>query len=378
MVSLMDQIEKSEVKSVYIHIPFCKRICSYCDFCKNFYNEKLVSNYLDALKKEININYKNEILDTLYIGGGTPSSLSIKNLTKLFKTLGVFNLDDDYEFTFECNYEDITEELLVILKNGRINRLSIGIETFNEKYAKVLNRNINKDNIKEKIILAKKYFSNINIDLIYALPNETLKDLKKDLEEFIKLDVNHISTYSLIIEEHTRLKLTKIKEINDDLQNKMYYSILKKLKKHGYNHYELSNFSKEGYESKHNLTYWNNEEYYGFGAGASGFVNKIRYDNTKSVFNYLKGKTIIYKEYINNDQMLKDEVMLNLRKITGINKKLFLDKYDLEFDKIFNCSILIKNDFLKDDGKNIYIPQNKLFLSNQIIIEVLESYVLEQ
>lgn len=366
------------IKSGYVHIPFCKRICSYCDFCKNFYDEKIVSNYLNALEKEINSNYKEETLDTLYIGGGTPSSLSFENLNKLFKTLKKIKLSKIYEFTFECNYDDITEALLILLKENGVNRLSIGVQTFNEKYENVLNRKINKKEMLESINLSKKYFDNINIDLMYALPNESIEDLEDDLNVFVELGIAHISTYALIVEDHTKLGIDNKEEISDDIQNDMYYKIVKKLKDTGYTHYELSNFSKKGYVSKHNLTYWKNEEYYGFGAGASGFIDKVRYDNTKSVVNYINGKTRIYEEKISNDQMIMDEVMLKLRMIDGINKENFMVKYKISFDKAFNYKELVSKGYLTQNEKNIYIPEDKLFISNEIIIMLLETYNLNK
>lgn len=366
------------IKSCYIHIPFCKKICSYCDFCKNYYNELVVDNYLDNLKKEISKNYKNEVLDTLYIGGGTPSSLSKNNLNKLIYILKTFKLNQDYEYTFECNYEDINEELLDLLKNNKVNRISIGIQTFNDKFSKVLNRDINKKEMIEKINLTKKYFSNINIDLMYALPGESINDLKMDLEIIKKLDVTHISTYALIIEDHTNLKLQNIKETCDDIQNKMYYLIVDYLKNNGYNHYELSNFAKENYESRHNLTYWNNDNYYGFGAGASGFIDNIRYDNTKSVFKYNAGITKVYEEKLSLNELMKDEVMLSLRKINGINKNVFYKKYNVLLEDAFDYKNLIRNNFLTETSKNVYINENELFVSNEIIIMFLNSYLLEQ
>lgn len=366
------------IKSCYIHIPFCKKICSYCDFCKNYYNELVVDNYLDNLKKEISKNYKNEVLDTLYIGGGTPSSLSKNNLNKLINILKLFKLNNSYEFTFECNYEDINEELLDLLKNNKVNRISIGIQTFNDKFSKVLNRDINKKEMIEKINLTKKYFSNINIDLMYALPGESINDLKMDLEIIKKLDVTHISTYALIIEDHTNLKLQNIKETRDDIQNKMYYLIVDYLKNNGYNHYELSNFAKENYESRHNLTYWNNDNYYGFGAGASGFIDNIRYDNTKSVFKYNAGITKVYEEKLSLNELMKDEVMLSLRKINGINKNDFYKKYNVLLEDAFDYKNLIRNNFLTETSKNVYINENELFVSNEIIIMFLNSYLLEQ
>ncbi len=365
------------IKSCYIHIPFCNNICSYCDFCKNYYNDEMVSKYIDAIEKEIKDNYKKDVLDTLYIGGGTPSSLSYDNLNKLFNVLKTFELSNDYEFTFECNFEDITDELLKLLKENKVNRISIGIQSFNNKFEDILSRTIDKDMMFENISKAKKYFDNINVDLMYAMPTESINDLKKDLINIIKLDVTHVSTYALIIEDHTKLSIKNTKEINDDLQSNMYYMIVNELTKFGYNHYELSNFSKPGYESRHNLTYWKNERYYGFGAGASGFINNTRYDNTKSIINYIKGKTKVYEEKLNKLMLMKDEVMLNLRMTKGINKNDFYNKYKIKLEDAFNYSSLVKNSLLKEDNNNLFIPKDKLFISNEIIIRMLDSFNLE-
>ncbi len=184
-----------EIESLYLHIPFCKQICSYCDFCKMFYNEKFVDDYLNELENEISKRYKKEYLKTIYIGGGTPSSLSIRQLEKLFSITNKLNIKEKYEFTFECNISDIDKELLEILKNNKVNRISIGIETINEKFYKLLNRYNNKEEVINKIKLVKEYFDNINIDLMYAFPNETMEDLDNDLNFFKELDVPHISIY---------------------------------------------------------------------------------------------------------------------------------------------------------------------------------------
>lgn len=378
MVSLVVPRKDSKIKNCYVHVPFCVKICSYCDFCKNYYDEQVVSNYLDALKMEIKNNYKGEVLNTLYIGGGTPSCLSRDNLKELFKILRTFKLSKDYEFTFECNFEDITEELLSFLKENRVNRLSIGIQSFNKKYEKLLNRIIDKEKMIKNVNLSKSYFDNVNVDLMYALPNESINDLKEDLTNIIKLDVAHVSTYALIIENHTKLKIDKIKETNEDLQNEMYYEIIKELSKNGYKHYEISNFAKAGYESKHNLTYWNNERYYGFGAGASGFVENKRYDNTKSIKNYISGKTIVYEEILDKKTLMKDEVMLNLRKTSGINKSSFKKKYGLSFNDAFNYKDLVLKGLLNEKEENVFIPFDKLFVSNEIIIMLLDTYTLNK
>ena len=357
------------MKSAYIHIPFCKTICSYCDFCKMFYNEKLVDNYLLELEKEINKNYKGETLKTIYIGGGTPSSLNIKQLNKLLNIIKIFKLEKDYEFTVECNIENITKEKLELLYKNKVNRLSIGIQTFNEKYLKFLNRNHTKEEIIKKITLAKKIgFKNINIDLMYAFPNETLEELEEDINEFLKLDIEHISTYSLIIEPHTKLYIDKIENIDEDLDRKMYDLICKKLNK--YNHYEISNFGKEGYESMHNLTYWNNENYYGFGLGASGYINNTRYDNTKSINEYLKGNYIKNKEIVTKNIEIENEFILGLRKIKGIN----IEKFNKKYDNIFKYDVvnrLLKQNKLVTDNKNIFINNEYIYISNNILIEFI-------
>lgn len=204
--------EKDKTESCYIHIPFCKKICAYCDFCKMFYNKKQTSLYLEALEKEIDKYYKGEYQKTLYIGGGTPSSLELNELKNLFKIVKKISYDNNTEFTFECNINDISKELLELLKKNGVNRLSIGIESFNKKVLNILGRESSVSQISKKIDLAKEYFSNINIDLIYGVNGETLEDVKNDLIKFMKLNINHISIYSLILEDNTILKVNGYKK----------------------------------------------------------------------------------------------------------------------------------------------------------------------
>lgn len=357
------------MKSAYIHIPFCKTICSYCDFCKMFYNEELVDKYLLELEREINKNYKGETLKTIYIGGGTPSSLNERQLNKLLNIIKILKLEQNYEFTVECNIENITKEKLELLYKNKVNRLSIGIQTFNEKYLKFLNRNHTKDEIIKKIDLAKTIgFKNINIDLMYAFPNETTEELENDINEFLKLDIPHISTYSLMIEPHTKLYKEKIENIDEDLDRKMYDLICKKLNK--YNHYEISNFGKKGYESIHNLTYWNNENYYGFGLGASGYINNIRYDNTRNIQEYIKEKYIKNKEILSKNIELENEFILGFRKIKGIN----IEKFNKKYDNIYKYDVinrLLKEKKLIKEKNNIFINPEYIYTSNNILIEFI-------
>ena len=353
------------VKSVYIHIPFCKNICSYCDFCKFFYNENWISKYIESLEKEISEKYKNEELNTIYIGGGTPSSLTLKDLEKLFDITNKLKLNKEYEFTMEFNVEDIERDKLKLCKENKVNRISIGIQSFNRDNLIFLERKETSD-IDKKIELVKKYFDNINIDLIYALPNQTLESLEKDIDKFLKLNIPHISCYSLILEEHTKLHNKNIKPIDEDLDYEMYSLIDKKLR--DYDHYEISNYAKQGYESKHNLTYWNNEEYYGFGVGASGYIKNIRYTNSKNIIDYMNQ---IYKrteEKISKEEKMSLELILGFRKMSGININDFNSKYKVDITSLYNIKELLNKNMLQIKDNYIHINKKYLYLSNEILV----------
>ena len=361
-----------ENKSVYIHIPFCKSICSYCDFCKFFYNKKWIEDYLNALEKEILDKYLGEDITTIYIGGGTPSSLDKKELEKLFKIIKVFKTPNLKEFTFECNPSDITEELIDILVKNKVNRVSIGIESFDKNNLTFLKRESNFEDIKEKIdLLKKKGITNINVDLMYALPGETIKVLKNDLKQFMKLEVPHISTYSLMIEDHTYLSYKNTTPINEELDAKMYQTIINFLRKNKYTHYEVSNFSKTGFESNHNLVYWNNEEYYGFGAGASGYHEGFRYDNTKSLTKYISGEYTQVSNMLSKNDKMDYEIILGLRKMQGINVKEFHDKYGVNIQNKYNIKPLLEDEELIYEDGYIFINPDKIYIMNEILIKII-------
>ncbi len=361
------------MKSVYIHIPFCSSICSYCGFTKCLKDKELINNYLNALENEIKKYYEGEKIDTIYIGGGTPSCLDIHQLNKLFNIVSLFNIHDVFEFTFECNINDINEELLNLLNKHRVNRLSIGVESFNEEVIKYLNRSHNKKEIFDKIKLVKdKYFDNINIDLIYAVPNESLNMLKNDIKNVLKLDIPHISTYSLMIEDNTILKINNEKSINEDLDREMYDYICKTLKRKGYDHYEVSNFCKKANESKHNLKYWYNEEYYGFGLSAHGYINGIRYENTKNMNKYIEGNIKIEEIFLSKKEDMENYLILGLRKLEGINIKDFFDRYDENIQDIFDIRTPIKEKLLILDKYNLKIPEDKIYIMNEILEKLLE------
>lgn len=362
----------SEVSSVYIHIPFCKSICTYCDFCKVLYNKEWAVNYLKSLTKEIEDRYIGESIKTIYIGGGTPSSLSLKEIEYLLILTDKFDKTNLEEFTFECNIEDITKELLDLLKKYNVNRLSIGIESFDEENNLLMKRKTEYNDTKKKIeLIRSKGFNNINLDLIYALPGEKLSILKKDLKLLLSLEPEHISTYSLMIEDNTFLSYKKINSIDEELDNEMYEYICKKLTKSGYNHYEVSNFSKPGFESKHNLVYWNNEEYYGFGCGASGYVDGVRYDNTRSLSEYIKGNYISSDTLISKETKMEYEVMLGLRKMKGINVKEFYQKYNVNIQDVFPIKPLLQSKELIYKDDYVFINPKYIYVMNEILVKLV-------
>ena len=365
------EIEKNNIRSIYIHIPFCNNICSYCDFCKVYYTQKWVNDYLDSLDREIKYRYKNEVIDTVYIGGGTPSSLSIDELKKLFNILKQINFSYK-EFTIECNLDSLTKEKIDLFKMNKINRISIGIESFSKKNLKFLNRKlVNLDLIS---YIKEKGINNINLDLIYALPNENIEELNNDLDNLLKLEPTHISTYSLMIEPHTILYNNKVESIDENKDYEMYKFIIKKLKK--YNHYEISNFCLDGYESLHNLTYWNNENYYGFGVSASGYIHNMRYTNTKSITEYINNFHEIEHIELSKKETMENEMILGLRKLNGVNIIEFKNKYQKNINDVFKIDrlleegkLIIKDDYIKINPKYIYV-------SNEILINFIgEDYV---
>lgn len=354
--------------SIYIHIPFCKTICSYCDFCKFYYNEKWVDNYLIALEKEIKSKYKNEPINTIYIGGGTPTSLNINQLEKLLQLTKLFNFEK-IEFTVETN-ADLSLDKVKLLKQYGVNRISIGVQTVNPKHLKFLNRKHTKEEVINLVNLLKQYDFNVNVDLMYGMPNQTLKELEEDLDFILSLDVNHISTYSLIIEPHTKIYIDNVANIDEDLDYQMYQLINKKLK--NYVHYEISNFAKEGYYSKHNLVYWNNLEYYGFGIGASGYIDGVRYDNTRSYQNYINGKYILESHKLSKGEKIENEFILGFRKLEGINILDFKTKYDMNILDIDIVKKLLKEGKLSVDNGYLKINPKYIYISNTILVNFID------
>lgn len=365
-------MKQKEIKSLYIHIPFCKHICRYCDFTKLLYNDFFSYKYIDELINEMN-SYSINKVSTIYIGGGTPTSLNNELFEKLLKYVQRY-LDKEYEFTVEANVENLTIEKLRLMKEYGVNRLSIGIESTNDKILDYIGRKHTFSDAKVAVDLAKKYgFNNINVDLIYGFPNQTLSELKKDLYNIISLDVDHVSIYSLIINKGTMFFNDGIKEQTDDDSRKFYDEILNVMRNHGYERYEISNFAKNSKYSRHNLCYWRDQEYYGVGLGASGYIGNLRYTNTKSLKKYLNHEYVDFKENIDKKLELEDFLLTNLRLEKGFLRKDFIKRFGIDFVKYFDKNIksLEKNNLIIINNDRIMLSDDGLMIMDHILYTLL-------
>ena len=353
--------------SLYIHIPFCRTICAYCDFCKYYNYPKLVESYYPALLEEIR-HIPVHPMKTIYIGGGTPSCIPKPMLEDLLIHLEPY-FSDTMEFTIECNVEDIDAELLALLKRHSVNRLSIGVQTFQSVLLEKVGRSVG--SIEEKIRLAKQFFQNINVDLMYALPGESLENLQDDIQKFLALDVPHISCYSLIFEQNTVFYHQHVTPIDEDMDFEMYQIITKTLTDAGYLHYEVSNYAKPGYESRHNLVYWRNEEYYGIGLGASSYVDGYRMTNTRSLNHYREGNIVMEREFVSIDDQMDYEMILGLRTLKGVSISHFFQKYHRHIADVYDIVELLENRLLIQNGDYLAIPEDKIYISNTILVKFL-------
>ncbi|WP_164668560.1 radical SAM family heme chaperone HemW [Virgibacillus doumboii] len=375
-----------KAKSVYIHIPFCQQICHYCDFTKFFYNEKLATEYIEALTNEINTNIHdtNNKVNTIFIGGGTPTALNMDQLTSLMQLIEKkFDIENCTEFTIETNPGDLDEEKIKLLKSYGVNRISLGVQVFDDAMLEELGRLHKVKDVYRTINQLRQHgFYNISIDLIYALPNQTLEQFKNTLDEAISFDLPHYSTYALQIEPKTifyqRHKKGKLHRPPQEDEVQMYELLKNTMRSNGVNQYEISNFAKEGYESQHNLTYWNNDFYYGFGAGAHGYLPRRRTGNIRPLPAYVKqamntGRPILNTDEIGLKEMIEEEMFLGLRKMNGINKKHFYDKFGFSFETLYKDKIsnLIKKGWLTEDTENIFLTDQGMLFGNDVFAQFL-------
>lgn len=375
---------------LYIHIPFCKQKCSYCDFCSYANKESFIKRYIQCVLKEIievgnnnKIDFENGkddlfLVKTIYIGGGTPSLIDSKYIVQIIEDIKLnFEIDEKAEITIEVNPGTVTLEKLEDYNKVGINRLSIGLQSTHEHLLKEIGRIHTYLDFLDTFRFAREAgFENINVDLMIGLPNQTLEEVKDSIEEIVSMEPEHISVYSLILEENTPL-FKKVEEglelPNEDLERKMYWAVKQTLEQNNYIHYEISNFAKKGYESKHNLDCWNQKEYIGFGIAAHSYTNGIRYSNIENLEQYIKNyeedkteENLVFHEKQDMEAMQKEYMLLGLRKIDGVSIQEFKIKFVANPVFLYHSELekLVNEELLEIDGDMIKLTNKGLDLAN--------------
>lgn len=369
--------------SLYIHIPFCKQKCLYCDFPSYAGKESLINEYIRALNEEILRKCSKYKIASIFVGGGTPSYLNEINLESLLKTINLLDFKDNFEFTIECNPGTLNEEKLVLMKNYNVNRISVGLQTTNDNLLKEIGRIHSFEEFKKNYNQARKAgFENINVDLMFGLPNQHMKDWKASLKDVMSLEPDHISAYSLIIEEGTCFynlyNNDKLNIPNEEEERSMYLFTKGFLEDYGYNQYEISNYAKVNKECFHNKVYWKCNEYLGLGVSASSFVDEKRFKNIDDIK--------IYIEKINNNEDVTEEIHVNninddmeefmfmgLRMIEGINLKTFKKRFGKDVFDIYDEVIKnnIKKGLLVVDSEKLYLSEKGIELSNYVMSDFI-------
>ena len=361
------------VNSLYIHIPFCDAICSYCDFAKVFSNAFSHRDYLDRLILEIEENHiQDHSLKTIYIGGGTPSALSIDELEYLLSYLDrrFYPLE---EFTLEANPESLIKDKILLCQKYHVNRISLGVQSTNDTILKSLGRNHTLLDVRRCINdLHEANFDNFNLDFIYGLPEMTKEDLLADIEFSKEAKSKHLSYYSLQIEEGTLLYNQGKKGACEEEMREMYDFLRKKLAFLGYNRYEVSNFALPGYESKHNLTYWHDELYYAVGVSASSYLNNTRKTNTRSLSKYLKGDYSPVFDIVDKQSEEVEFLMLNLRLSQGFSLRDFKRRFDKDFVSAYQSEIAKVNDYVLLTSTSFKIKDDYLYTMDNILLNLIK------
>ncbi|KGJ50866.1 radical SAM family heme chaperone HemW [Paraclostridium dentum] len=372
---------------LYIHVPFCAQKCYYCDFNSYKINSNQKKEYLINIEREIKFykgEFKDKCFDTVFFGGGTPSILTVDELKELVNNINEnFNIKKDAEITIECNPGTINREKLEAMKKMGINRLSIGLQATQNYHLKSIGRIHTYEEFEKNYYDALDIgFKNINIDLMYALPNQKTQEWKDTLDKIINLNPSHISAYSLILEEGTKLyDMYQNKEfelLDEDTDINMYNYTIDTLKRHGYNQYEISNYSKEDLECKHNIIYWKCDNYLGLGPGASGFIGDTRYSNIEDICEYNKCimqniRPVSEEIELTKKDKIEEFIFMGLRMNEGINIDVFKERFDTDFYDIYQevMDKLIKRELVRFDGKNISLTQKGREISNSVFIEFL-------
>ena len=355
-------------ENCYIHIPFCKSKCNYCAFVSYPCLDKM-TGYVYSLLKEITEHYRGERLKTLYIGGGTPSLLPLNLLEKI---LAKFNYDSETEVTIELNPDDVSFEKIEAFKKMGVNRFSVGVQSFDDNVLSLCGRRHDANVAQRALSVLSELGLNYSADLIYGLPAQTLESFLDDLKSLVNAKVPHISLYGLKIEENTPFYSDEPQNLpDDDLQADMYLAACGYLAKEGFNHYEISNFAKPNYESKHNINYWRNNSYYGFGVAAHGYVDGFRYYNTSSLERYMQTPDVSeYAHHVTEQEVLEEEIFLGLRLAEGLCVDDLNTKFGIDFCSKFEKALKkFDTEYLKKENGRIFLTEKGFMLSNIILSE---------
>lgn len=373
--------------AIYIHIPFCEHICYYCDFNKVFLEGQPVDKYVDLLIKEMEMVTEKQVMkpvETIFVGGGTPTTLTEAQLTRLCSAVQrLFPIAKEAEFSFEANPGDLSVSKLQVMKEHGVNRLSMGVQSFNNELLKKIGRIHTVDDVYQSVNNAKQVgFENVSIDLIFSLPGQTEADFEDTLTKALNLDLPHYSAYSLIIEPKTifynLMQKGKLLLPGEDAEANMYEMLMSTMEKHGRRQYEISNFAKPGFESRHNIVYWSNEHYFGFGAGAHGYVGETRYANYGPLKKYMqpleKNELPIFQQKeLTLKEKMEEEMFLGLRKVVGVDKAQFQAKFGQPLDTTFARAIekTIEKGWLESTQGSIRLTRRGRFLGNNVFQEFL-------
>ncbi len=379
-------------RGVYIHIPFCHQICNYCDFNKFYFKNQPVDEYIEALGKEMALaTQKNpesfRHIETIFLGGGTPTALSPQQLDKLLTLIRTYiPMNCVTEFTSEANPDELSAEKLQVLFEGGVNRLSMGVQSFDQGLLQKIGRTHSNEHVYETIALAKKIgFQNISIDLMYGLPGQTMAQWKDSLEKALALHLPHFSAYSLIVEPKTifynQYAKGKLLLPTEDLEADMYDVLMQQMELHGLQQYEISNFAKPGYHSEHNKIYWDNDEYAGFGAGAHGYLAGVRYSNHGPLKKYMEtvfaGELpIVHEHEVSQAEKREEQMFLGLRKTEGVKHKIYEEKLKVPIVAHYDSVLkeLVSKGLLEHDDVGVRLTRKGRFVGN----EVFQQFLLEE
>lgn len=387
------EVQELPPRAIYVHIPFCTNRCHYCDFTTYVMKGQPVNDYLDALALEMEqatAKVKPEQISSIYIGGGTPTVLNPSQMKKLLENLRFYfpHWSGDLEFTMEANPGTTEPELLFVMREGGVNRISFGAQTFRQNLLKKIGRIHGAEEIRESVNLARKAgFVNLSLDLMFGLPGQTVDDVKQSLSEAVSLDPEHFSCYSLKVEEGTRFydlqQQNRLVLPDEDEELEMYQWTRSFLKEKGYMQYEVSNFSRPGRESRHNTIYWLNEEYYGLGAGAHGYVDQVRYTNVKGIREYIdkiRNDSLPVEEsyMVSTSEDMENFMILGLRLLKGVKRSRFLQRYGVDAEEVFPTALnnLQQKDLLVVGKDWIRLTDQGLLFGNHVFASFLGSVEL--